>query len=100
MKLEQELNKYSKEALIQAIVNTPVFIFRGKDILEEVISKEIDLLFKRQEELLKNKGKRFEDGMSHSEVLKIIAEDNKRHKKYEEIGRKIDNLQKKLYEDL
>lgn len=100
LKLEQELNKYSKESLIKAIVNSPICIFRGRDILEDVISKEIDLLFKKQSELLKEKRKTLKVGMSAIETLKIMAEDEKRYKKYEEIERKIKNLQKKLYGDL
>jgi len=97
VKLKEELNKYSKEAIIEAVVNSGIFILRGKEILDEVITKEIDLLYKKQEELLTVKDDPIKSNMSAKECLKVIEQRQARHKKYMNISKQTQKLQDKLY---
>ena len=97
MKLEEELTKYSKEAIIQAVVNSGIFRLRGEDILDEVISKEMDLLFKKQEDLLMAKEDSIKSNMSAKEALKVLEQREVRHKKYINLSKQIKKLEEKLY---
>lgn len=96
MKFKEELNKYSKESIIEAIVNSSMFMLRGENFLEEVISKEIDLLFKKQEELLNEKYDMKSD-MSAKEALRVLEKRESRHKKYMNLSKQIKKLENKLY---
>jgi len=95
--LKEELNKYSKEAIIEAVVNSGIFMLRGKEILDEVISKEIDLLYKKQEELLTVKDELIKSNMPANEVLKVIEQRKARHKKYMNLSKQTRKLEDKLY---
>lgn len=96
MKLKDELSKYSKEAIIEAITNSGMFMLRGENFLEEVISKEIDLLFKKQEDLL-NTNYDIKNNMSAKETLKILEQREAKYKKYRNISKQIEKLEIKLY---
>ena len=96
MKLKDELSKYSKEAIIEAITNSGMFMLRGEIFLEEVISKEIDLLFKKQEDLL-NTNYDIKNNMSAKETLKILEQREAKYKKYRNISKQIEKLEIKLY---
>jgi mannose-1-phosphate guanylyltransferase len=97
VKLEEELNKYSKEAIIQAVVNSGMFMLRGKEILEEVMTKEMDLLYKKQEELLMVKDESVKSNMSAKEALKVLEQREVRYKKYMNLSKQIKKLEDKLY---
>lgn len=96
MKLKEELNKYSKDSIIEAIVNSSMFMLRGENFLETVISKEIDLLFKKQEDLLNEKYD-IKSNMSAKEAIRILDQRESRHKKYMNISKQIKKLEEKLY---
>ena len=96
MKLKDELNKYSKEAIIEAITNSGMFMLRGENFLEEVISKEIDILFKKQEALLSTNYD-IKSNMSVKETLKVLEKRESKYKKYTSISKQINKLENKLF---
>jgi hypothetical protein len=96
VKLKEELNKYSKDAIIEAIVNSSMFMLRDENFLDTVISKEIDLLFKKQEELLNTKYD-IKENIPAKEVLKVLEQRELKHKKYTNLSKQINKLEEKLY---
>lgn len=93
MDIEKELRKFSKEVIIKAaMMRNP---FNAKELLGDVMRVELDLIIKKEKEILK-KYKRIDRSNNTNKIFETMDYNRKLDKEYKKLNNKFKIIFKKL----